>query len=136
MTIGVEVACFSSEVFGPMVMICRYAFLVACLVGLALTAAPLQAQTSATLNVTVRVVAQCTISAKAQKALALLALRAGRPELLHKCSRGVVSKVNRRAVKVAELRPRKPLPPGLSKKRFTKTTSAGSSDVVLFTVTY
>ena len=119
-----------------MVMIRRYALLAACLAGLALTAQPLQAQTSATLNVTARVVAQCMISAKAQKALAVLALRAGRPELLQKCSRGVVSKVDRRAVKLAELRPRKPLPPGLSKKRFTKTTSVGSSDVVLFTITY
>ncbi|MGI9436868.1 MAG: hypothetical protein ACR2Q4_18900 [Geminicoccaceae bacterium] len=100
-----------------------------------IVATPVQAQT-ATLAVKARVVAQCTISAKARQSLEALAKRLGRPEILQKCSFGVPSRINRRFVPAATLRPQHPLISRISKKRFIRKTSAGKSDVVLVTVTY
>lgn len=124
-----------------MVMICRYALLAAFLAGFTLANTPLQAQNSATLTVTARVVEQCTISTREQRARAEQRRRTRAPEIYRRCSNGVVGRVNRRSVKVTELRPHHPLPPRVSRKVISRNvigraSSAGRSDVVLFTVTF
>ncbi len=97
---------------------------------------PGQAQTSATLNVTVRVVEECVISAALKRRIARLARKTGRTDILQTCSKGVVSKVNERMVNQTVLQPTAPLPSAINTARIAKKTSAGRSDVVLVTVSY
>ena len=132
---NIEITRPSNEVYAVMTPILRLALFAACLVGLA-NAAPVQAQTSATLNVTARVIEQCTISVRARKALILLALRTGRRDILQKCSKGVVSRIDQRSVASARLQPRFALPSRIKRTRVVKKALPGGSDVVLVTVTY
>ena len=107
------------------------------LVGIAL-AAPLKAQTTATLTVSVRVVEECTATSKRE--LVRLARKLNDPGLIRRCSKGVVSRVNQRVVKVANIQPPAPgFGAGsrqISKKRVLRSTINGEADVVLVTVTY
>lgn len=100
-------------------------------------AMPAQSQTSATLNVSARVVEECVISSAEKRRLARLVRQAGRRvDIAQRCSKGVVSRVNERSVSRTTFRPRAPLPPRINRQRVAKRTSAGRSDVVLVTVTY
>ncbi len=102
-----------------------------------LSALPLQAQTSATLNVTVRVVEECEISVLLKRRLAYLARKTGRTDLLQNCSRGVVSRVSERSVDWSVLQPRAPLRrQQITREQLARRTSAGRSDVVLVTISY
>ena len=132
MTNNVEIARLPNEVCAVMAPILRSALFTVCLA----IAAPAHAQTAATLNVSARVVEQCTISLKARKSLILLALRTGRRELLQKCSGGIVGRVDQRSVASAALQPRIALPARIRKAVIAKRTSSGRSDVVLVTVSY
>ncbi len=98
---------------------------------------PLQAQTSATLNVSVRVVEQCVISSAEKRRLARLARKTGRRiDVSQRCSKGVVSRVTERPVSRAILRAPAPSPRRISREKVAKRTTAGRSDVYLVTVTY
>ena len=108
-------------------------FAIALFAGITL-AAPLKAQATATLKVTARVVNECTIYSKRELVKRARALND--PSLIRRCSKGVVSRVDQRRVKISQLRPRTPMPGGRSKKRISRRTAPGSADVVLFTVTY
>ena len=107
------------------------------MMSLVFDAMPAQAQTSATLNVTARVVEQCVISAKDKRRMARILRKTGRRiDLSQNCSSGVVSRVSERPVKRSVLRPTAPLPPRISKARIAKRLAAGGSDLYLVTVTY
>ncbi|MGI9416389.1 MAG: hypothetical protein ACR2RA_00985 [Geminicoccaceae bacterium] len=121
-----------SEVFCAMIAVRSIAVAITLLAGLSL-AAPLQAQT-ATLNVSARVIAECTVGSRRE--LARLARRLNDPSLIRRCSKGVVSRVDRRVVKVAKLKTRPAQSRRVSRKRSPRRTLAGETDVVLFTVTY
>ncbi len=120
-----------------MVFIRSAALTVPLLVGIAL-AAPLKAQTTATLTVSVRVVEECTATSKRE--LVRLARKLNDPGLIRRCSKGVVSRVNQRVVKVANIQPSAPgfgaSNRQVSKKRVLRSTINGAADVVLVTVTY
>lgn len=109
------------------------AFVFALLTGFAL-ATSLEAQTSATLNVSVRVVAECTVLSKRE--LVKLARELNDPSLIRRCSKGVLSRVNQRVVDLANLQPSQPVPSTTTKKRVVRTVKSGRTDVVLVTVTY
>ncbi len=102
---------------------------------------PLKAQTSATLNVSARVVEECTVIAKSKRELVKLARKLNDPSIIRRCSKGVVSRVNQRVMKIAKLQP--PVSSAssvgktsISKKRFVRSSASGDADVVLVTVTY
>ncbi len=102
---------------------------------------PLKAQTSATLNVSARVVEECTIIAKSKRELVKLARKLNDPSIIRRCSKGVVSRVHQRVVKVAKLQPPATPHPGagrasISKKHIVRSSASGDTDVVLVTVTY
>ncbi len=118
-----------------MAIVRRTVFL-ATMMSMFLAALPLQAQTTATLNVTVRVVAECVISAELKRRIELLARQGRRTDFMHNCSKGVVSRVSERTVDWSVLRPATPLPPRIDRKKVARMTSAGRSDVVLVTVSY
>lgn len=101
--------------------------------------APLEAQTSATLNVTVRVVQECTVQSKRE--LVELAFRLNDPGLIRRCSKGVVSRVNQQVVNVEEIQSNpgavsSPANPAVSKQQVVRTNPNGQTEVVLVTVTY
>lgn len=97
-------------------------------------AAPLGAQTSATLSVSARVIEECTALSKRE--LVRLARKLNDPSLISRCSKGVSSRVSQQVVNVASLQPRVSLPPKISQKRFGRSTINGQADVFLVTVTY
>ena len=102
---------------------------------------PLKAQTSATLNVSARVVEACTVIAKSKRELVKLARKLNDPSIIRRCSKGVVSRVHQKVVKSARLQPRGVVPSSVSKasfskKRIARSRSSGDADVVLVTVTY
>jgi len=106
--------------------------------GMAL-ATPLQAQTSATLSITARVVQQCTVSSKRE--LVSLARRLNDPSLLRTCSIGVVNRVDERLVKYGDIRQVQLASPSvsnasISRQQIVRTNPNGQTDVVLVTVTY
>jgi hypothetical protein len=109
------------------------ALAIALLAGVGL-AAPLGAQTTATLNVTVRVVEECTVRSKRE--LVKLARRLNDPSLIQRCSKGVVSKVNHRVVDIANLQPVEPVHARSISKHVVRATKSGETEVVLVTVTY
>jgi hypothetical protein len=88
------------------------------------------------LNVTARVVQECTVTAKSKRELVKLARKLRDPSIISRCSKGVVSRVDRQRVKVANLQPRTALPRTISRKRVDRSTIKGQTDVVLVTVTY
>lgn len=100
-------------------------------------AMPAQTQTTATLNVTARVVEECVISSAEKRRLARL-VRQGvsREDLKLRCSKGVVSRVNQRMINRSTFRPSAPLPRRIDRRRVAKRTAVGRSDVFLTTVTY
>ena len=95
---------------------------------------PLEAQTTATLNVSAVVVEECTIRVKRE--LVKLARRLKDPSIIRRCSKGVRSRVDQSVVKLAAFRPSAPVPPKVSKKRLSKIIHGGNMDVVLVTVSY
>ncbi len=100
-------------------------------------ASPIQAQTSATLNVTARVIEECTVVTGSKRELAKLARKLNDPGLLQRCSKGVVSRVDRRVTTVAALRaPVVRQPATSTRKHVTRRSVPGAADVVLVTVTY
>lgn len=99
-------------------------------------AAPLQAQTTATLNVSARVVEECTVSAKNKLLLARLAKKLGDPDIVRRCSFGVVSRVDKQVLSVANLQPASSAQRWSSQKRVVRSTPWGKANVVLFTVSY
>ena len=101
--------------------------------GIALTTSS-QAQTSATLRVTARVVEECTV--KTKRELIQLARKRNDPGLIRRCSKGVVSRVDQRRVNILNLRPRTPAPSSISKQRTSASTVNGQAEVILVTVTY
>lgn len=116
-----------------MVVVRSAAIAIAFLAGATL-AAPLEAQTSATLRVSVRVVEECTVLSKRE--LVKLARRLNDPSLIRRCSKGVVSRVNQRVVDITSLQPNVSVPSTTSRKRVVRSTKNGKADVVLVTVTY
>ena len=108
---------------------------IVCLVSLG--AAPsLDAQTSATIQVSARVVEECTVSVGSKRELVKLARKLGDPSIVRRCSKGVLSRVDRRAVTRASLLPAVAVTPGVSSRRVAKVTTAGKADVLLVTVSY
>ena len=104
-------------------------------------ALPLKAQTSATLNVSARVIEACTVIAKNKRELVKLARKLNDLSIIRRCSKGVVSRVNQKVVKSANLQPRGAGPfsagkTNVSKKRIVRSSPSGDTDVVLVTVTY
>lgn len=99
-------------------------------------ALPLAAQTTATLNVSARVIEECTVIARTKRELFKLARRLNDPSIITRCSKGVVSRVNQSVVKVANLQPRVALPTRTTSKRRVRSSSRRDRDVVLVTVTY
>ncbi|MGI9487659.1 MAG: hypothetical protein ACR2RF_17625 [Geminicoccaceae bacterium] len=104
-------------------------------------ALPLKAQTSATLNVSARVIEACTVIAKSKRELVKLARKLNDLSIIRRCSKGVVSRVNQKVVKSANLQPRVAVPSSagktsVSKKRIVRSSSSGDADVLLVTVTY
>ncbi|MEZ5930778.1 MAG: hypothetical protein R3F54_02285 [Alphaproteobacteria bacterium] len=97
-------------------------------------AAPLGAQTSATLGVSARVIEECT--AQSKRELVRLARKLNDPSLISRCSKSVSSQVNLQVVNVASLQPRVALPPQISQKRLGLSTIKGQADVFLVTVSY
>jgi|GEM_PF-4113262 len=121
-----------------MVVVRSTAFAIPFFLGIVL-AAPIDAQTSATLNVSVRVVEECTVRSKRE--LVRLARKLNDPGLIRRCSKGVVSRVDQKVVKVANIQPdvagsSRVSRPSVSKKRVVRSTISGETDVVLVTVTY
>lgn len=116
-----------------MVVIRSAALAFSLLAGTAL-AAPLEAQTSATLHVSVRVVEECTV--KSKRELVKLARQLNDPDLIRRCSAGVSSQVEQRVVKVADIQPTPAARPHVSKATLKRSTIHGNADVVLVTVTY
>ena len=98
--------------------------------------APLEAQASATLNVSARVVQECTVSVKSKRELVKLARRLNDPSIIRRCSKGVVSRVDQRVVQSASFQPRAAQPARFSQKRVVRSTVSGQADVVLVTVSY
>jgi hypothetical protein len=115
-------------------IVARSAALAIALLGGAGLATSLDAQTTATLNVTVRVVEECTVLSKRE--LVKLARKLNDPSLIRRCSKGVVSRVNQRVVDIAKLQPVEPVRSRTKTKRIVRTTKSGETDVVLVTVTY
>lgn len=109
------------------------AFAIVMATGLAL-AAPLEAQATATLNISAVVVEECTIRVKRE--LVKLARRLKDPSIIRRCSKGVRSRIDESVVDIADLRPPVPAPPRISKHRLSKIFSGGKVDVVLVTVSY
>ncbi len=109
------------------------ALAIALLAGAGLTA-PLDAQTTATLNVTVRVVEECTVLSKRE--LVKLARRLNDPSLIRRCSKGVVSRVDHRVIDFANLQPAEPVHSRSISKHVVRVTKSGEAEVVLVTVTY
>lgn len=105
---------------------------------LALTTAPGQAQTTATLTVTATVVEECVISAALKRRIARLARKTGRTDIIQTCSNGVVSRTDERIVNRTILLPSPTPAPRVDRTRIAKARSSGmgESDVVLVTVTY
>lgn len=97
-------------------------------------APPLEAQTSATLNVSARVIEECTV--KSKRELFMLAYKLKDPSIITRCSKGVVSRINQSVVKAANLQPRVAVPSNVSSKQFVRSSSSGKREVVLVTVTY
>ena len=116
-----------------MVVVRSLAVAIAFVAGIAF-AAPLMAQPSATLNVSARVVEECTV--KSKRELVKLARKLNDPGLIRRCSKGVVSRVDQKVVKIAKLRPRSAASRNVSRKRVVRSTVGGQADVVLVTVTY
>ena len=112
----------------------RYASLAIALSAGITLAAPLEAQTTATLNISARVVEECTVRSKRE--LVKLARKLNDPGLIRRCSQGVQSRVDQQVVKGANLQPLSAVPTRLSKQRVSRLTLAGKADVVLVTVTY
>ncbi|MDH3662027.1 MAG: hypothetical protein OEU92_18690 [Alphaproteobacteria bacterium] len=112
----------------------------ALIAGIAL-AAPIKAQTSATLNVTARVIEECTVFSKRE--LVKRARELNDPGLIRRCSASVLSRVSQKTVKAGNLRGPLVVPvrsgnatAKLSKKCVSRSTIAGHTDVVLVTVSY
>ncbi len=99
-----------------------------------LLALPLKAQTSATLNVSARVVEECTVRSKRE--LFHLARKLNDPSIIRRCSKGVVSRVNHQIVKSANLHPPAAQAARVSSKRIHRLSATGGADVMLVTVTY
>ncbi len=97
-------------------------------------AMPLKAQTSATLNVSARVVEECTV--KSKRELFKLARKLNDPSIIRRCSKGVVSRVHHKVVKIGNLQPSGAVPSRVSRKQFVRSSPSGATDVVLTTVTY
>lgn len=117
-----------------MVVIRSAALTLGLLLGIAL-AAPLEAQTSASLNVSARVVEECTVGSKRE--LYKLARKLNDASVLTRCSIGVVSRVDQRVVKIPRPQPSSAAPTRVSSRRLVKSSISSSSiDVVLVTVTY
>jgi len=115
----------------------RWLFLFIAMIPIFFLAMPGQAQTSATLNVSVRVVEQCVISSAEKRRLARLVRKTGRRiDISQRCSKGVVSRVSERPINRTILRPTVPLPRRISREKVARRTAAGRSDVYLVTVTY
>lgn len=130
-----EIAFYSSEVLDAMFAVRSVAVVIAFLASLAF-ATPLSAQVTATLNVSARVISECTVTVRSKRELAQLARRLNDPGLIRRCSKGVVSRVDQRIVKSARLPTRATSPRRVSGSRTVRRTTAGRSDVLLFTVTY
>jgi hypothetical protein len=101
-----------------------------------IAAAPLEAQTTATLTVTARVVDECTVGVKSKRELAKLARQLNDPSILRRCSKGVVSRVNQKVTRLANVAPVVRQPAALSKKTARRHAKSGKADIVLVTVTY
>ena len=97
-------------------------------------AAPLEAQATATLNISATVVEECTIEVRRE--LVELARRLKDASVLRRCSKGVHSHIHERVLKFADLPPLVPAPPRVSKKRLSKIIRNGQEEVVLITVSY
>lgn len=102
-------------------------------IGIAL-ALPLKAQTVATLNVSARVVEECTVRSKRE--LFRLARRLNDASIIARCSKGVVSRVNTRVVTVPNLQPSVVPISRTTSRTVKRTNSAGNIDVMLVTVSY
>ena len=105
-------------------------------VGVIFLAAPLEAQTSATLNVTARVVQECTVSAKSKRELVKLARKLNDLSIIRRCSKGVVSRVDKKTTTITNLRQPVSSSRKVTKKRVSRSTINGQTDVVLVTVSY
>lgn len=103
------------------------------LVGIFL-ALPLEAQTTATLNVSARVVEECTVRSKRE--LFRLARKLNDPGIIQRCSKGVSSRVSQRVVKSANLQPPAVPVTRISSRKFRRSGSSRTVDVVLVTVSY
>lgn len=99
-------------------------------------AVPVEAQTTATLNVSARVVEECTVSARSKRQLFELARKLNDFSIIRRCSKGVVSRVDKQIVRVANLQPVVGIPKRFSQKRVVRSTRSGKANVVLFTVSY
>ena len=118
-------------------IILRRVVLLLAVVPFFLMAMAAQAQTSATLNVTARVVEQCEISAAEKRRAARILRKTGRRiDISQRCSKGVVSRVDERPVSRTIFLPDVPQPRRISKRRVVKRTAAGRDEVFLVTVTY
>lgn len=110
--------------------------LVACL-SVAGAVSPLQAQNSGTLSVSAQVVNECTVLlGKSKREIARLARQLEDPSILRRCSRGVVSRVDRRVVRVPISTLPVARPSTVSRKNVVRRTASGHVDVVLLTVSY
>ena len=104
---------------------------------IALFSLPAEAQKSATLTVSVRVVEECVITAALKRKLAQQLREGVRTDFRQRCSRGVRSRVNERVVDRRSIfTPPARLPRQIDKRRFSRRSSNGRSDVVLLTVSY
>ncbi|MGI9510900.1 MAG: hypothetical protein ACR2QJ_16290 [Geminicoccaceae bacterium] len=120
---------------GVMIFVRSVALMIAFLVGASLVT-PVAAQTNATLNVTARVVQECTVIAKSKRELVKLARRLNDPSIIQRCSKGVVSRVDKKTVKISRFPTRSAVSGKTSKKRVTRSTIGAKADVILVTVSY
>jgi hypothetical protein len=118
-----------------MALSCRSVFIIA-IMAFGSTAMPGWAQTSATLNISARVVEECVISAALQRRIERLQRKTGRTDIIQTCSPGVSSRVDEQTVSPALLQPASPLPQPTSVTRAPRTAAKGRADVILVTVTY
>ena len=105
--------------------------------GVSWLSSSLQAQTSATLNVSVRVVEQCVITTALKRRLAQLVRQGRHVDFQQYCSKGVRSTVDERTVDRSIVTPSTPISsPTVTRRLVAKQRGESSPDIVLVTVSY
>jgi len=96
---------------------------------------PLEAQTTATLNVTARVVEECTVGVLSRRERVKLARRLNDPTIIRRCSTNVQSRVDQNVTRIATINPPVRQRVDVS-SRSSRRQVDGEVDVFLVTFTY